>query len=61
MANIERSGANLKQQRRHEQEVVPAHQDDLDVRTALAKPFQVAGRVDSAKAAAENQDAFLRC
>ena len=42
-----------------EQEVVPAHQDDLDVRPPLAEPFQVAGGVDPPEAAAEDHDASL--
>ena len=52
---------DLEQQGRHEQEVVPAHQDDLHVRPPPAESFQVAGGGDSAEAAAEDQDAFLRC
>ena len=44
----------------HEEEVVPAHQDDLDVRPALAELLQVAGRVDPAEAAAEDDDPGLR-
>ena len=36
------------------EEIVPAHQNDLDIRST-AKPLQVAGRVDSAKAAAKDQ------
>ena len=61
MAHVKGSGKDLKQQRRHEQEVVPAHQNDLDIRTAFEEPFQAAGREDSAKAAAEDHNAFLRC
>ena len=53
---IERPGADLEQERRHQQEVVPAHEDDLDVRPAFAKPLQAAGRGHSSKAAAEDHD-----
>ena len=35
MAHVKGSGEDLKQQRRHEQEVVPAHQNDLDVRVGV--------------------------
>ena len=61
MAHVEGSRKNLKEKRRHEQEVVPAHQNDFDIRAAFEKPLQAAGRVDSAKAAAEDQNAFLLC
>ncbi len=60
VAQFKGSGKDLKQQWRHEQEVVPAHQNDLDVRVVFEEPFQVAGRVDSAKAAAEDHNAFHR-
>ena len=55
-----RSGCQRKpeQEQCHQQEVVAAHRDDFDIRSALAKPFQVAGRVDAAKAAAEYHDSF---
>ena len=47
--------------RRHQQEVVPAHQDNLDARVwRLAKPLQMAGGVNAAEAAAENHDPRLR-
>jgi hypothetical protein len=61
MTHVERPGKRLEQQRRHDQEVVPAHQDDLDIRAAPEEPFQVAGRVEAPKAAAEDHNAFLRC
>jgi hypothetical protein len=60
MTHVKGSGTNLKQQWRHEQEVVPAHQNDLYIRAAIEKPFQVTGRVDSSKATAKDQNAFLR-
>src|SRR5262249_35126005 len=60
MAEVEGPGENLKQQRRHDEEVVPADQDDLDVRPAPAKLFQVTGGVDAAEAAPEDDDAGLR-
>ncbi len=37
MADVKRPGKNLKQQWRHEQEVVPADENDFDIRAALAK------------------------
>ena len=55
VAQVKGSGTDLEQQRRHDEEVVPAHQDDLDIRQAPAKPFQVTGGVDAAEAAAEDQ------
>ncbi len=61
MAHVKGAGKNLKQQWRHEQKVVPAHQNDLDIRAALEEPFQVASRVDSPKAAAKDQNALFRC
>src|SRR5262249_50977109 len=57
VAQVERSRADLEQQRRHDQEVVPTDQDDLDVRAAPEQPFQMAGRVDAAEAAAQYDDA----
>src|SRR5262249_56923199 len=60
MAEVEGPGESLKQQRRHDEEVVPAHQDDLDFRPAPAKLFQVTGGVDAAEAAADDDDAGLR-
>src|SRR5262249_29468430 len=61
MPHVKSARKNLKQQRRHEQEVVPVHQNDLDIRAVLEKLFQEAGRVDSTKSAAEDQNAFFRC
>jgi hypothetical protein len=61
VADVEGPGENLEQQRRHEQEIVPAHQNDLNIRSASEEPFQAAGGVDSAKPAAEDQNAFHRC
>src|SRR5262249_6191241 len=46
--------------RRHQEEIVPAHEDDLDVLPAPAKPLQVSGRGDPAEAAAEDHDPGLR-
>jgi hypothetical protein len=60
VAHVQGAGTDLEEQRGHQEEVVPAHQNDLDIRAALAKPFQAASGVDATKAAAENQDAFLR-
>ena len=57
---IEGARAHLEQQRRHQEEVVPAHQDDLDIRPPLAELFQLAGGVDPAEAPAEDHDASLR-
>jgi hypothetical protein len=59
MAQVEGAGTDLEQQRRHDEEIVPAHQDDLDVRPAAAKVFQVTGGVNPAEAAAEDDDAGL--
>jgi hypothetical protein len=42
LADVEGRGADLEQQRCHDEEVVPAHQDDLDVRPVAAKSFQMA-------------------
>src|SRR5207249_3991662 len=50
---------DLEQQRGHQEEVVPAHEDDLDVPPALAKPLQVAGRGHSTEAAAKDHDSGL--
>ena len=60
MNRIKRPGKHLEQQRRHEEEVVPAHENDLDVRPALEKLLQAAGRVDPAEAAAQDHDPSLR-
>ena len=45
MAQVQGPREDLEQQGRHEQEVVPAHQDDLDVRPPPESRLQVAGRV----------------
>src|SRR5262249_42093885 len=60
MVHVESPGKRLEQQRCYDQEIVPAHQDDLDIRAALEEPFQMAGRGDAPKAAAQDQNAFLR-
>ena len=60
-AQVQGPREDLEQQGRHEHEVVPAHQDDLDVRPPPEEPFQVAGGGDAPEAAAEDHDAFLRC
>ena len=60
MSQVEGSGADLEQQRRHEEEVVPAHQNDFDIRAAPAKLLQVTGGVDPTEAAAEDHDPNLR-
>jgi hypothetical protein len=57
---LERAREGFEEQRRHEEEIVAADQDDLGRRTAAASghlALQVAGRPDAAEAAAENQDA----
>jgi len=59
-SQVEGSRADLEQQRRHDEEVVPAHQTDLDIRTALAKLLQVAGGEDPTEAATEDQDPSFR-
>ncbi len=53
VSQVEGSRADLEQQRRHDQEVVPAHQSDLDIGTALAKFLQVAGGVHATEAATQ--------
>src|SRR5262249_2367330 len=60
MPQVQRSRTNLEEQRRHDEEIVAAHQDDFDVHAASAKPLQVAGSVISSEAAAEYQDPSLR-
>src|SRR5262245_47270636 len=60
MAGVERPGTDLEQQRRHQKEIVAADEKDLDIRASFTKPFQMPGRVDSAKAAAQDHDPFLR-
>src|SRR5207244_11906479 len=59
MAGIERPGADLEQQRGHQDEIVPAHEDDLDIPPALAKPLQAAGRGHTPEAAAKDHDPGL--
>ena len=49
MRQVQRAGEHLEQQRRHEEEVVPAHENDLDVGAAFTKRFEMAGRVDAAE------------
>jgi hypothetical protein len=56
VAQVQGSGADLEQQRRHEKEIVPAHQYNLDFRSAPAEFFQVSGRVQAAKAATEDDN-----
>ena len=56
---VQNARKDLEQQRRHEHEVVPAHQNDFNVRPPTKESFQVAGSGDTAKTAAENQDAFF--
>ncbi len=60
VSQVQGPRANLEQQRRHDEEVVATHQDDLDIGAALAKPLQVAGGVDPTEATAEYQDPSLR-
>src|SRR5262245_47921220 len=57
MPQVKGPGTHFKQQRRHEEEVVLAH-DDLDIRfrPTLENFFQVASGVDPAEAATKNQD-----
>jgi hypothetical protein len=59
MPQIEGAGAHLEEQRRDEEEVVAAHQDELDIRPPPAELFQVAGGVDPREATAEDDDACL--
>ena len=56
---VERPGANLKQQGSQDDEVVPADEDDLDVRPVAAQPLQVTGGRNPAEAAAEDDDPGL--
>src|SRR5208283_2294620 len=57
---VKSSGANLKQQRRHDEKVVAAHQSDFDIRTAPAKLLQVSCGGDTTEAATEDQDPSFR-
>src|SRR5271166_218569 len=57
---VKSSGANLKQQRRHDEKVVAAHQSDFDIRAAPAKLLQVSRGVDPTEAATEDQDPSFR-
>src|SRR5262249_40524408 len=50
MAKVKSSRTRLKQQRRHEKEVIAAHQPNLDLRPALAESFQVARGVNPTEA-----------
>ena len=59
MAKIERAGAHLEEQWRHQHEVVATHEHDFDVAAALAKPLEVPGRGHAAKSAAEDYDGRL--
>jgi hypothetical protein len=56
MTRVQRPGKRLEQQRRHDQEVVPAIENDLDVRPAPQELLQATRRVDAAKAAAQDDD-----
>ncbi len=56
MPQVQRSGADLEHQWRHEEVVVPTDQHDLRL-VPGNEPFQVAGRMDAGKSAAENDDA----
>src|SRR5262249_9914382 len=56
MAEVKCSGTDLEEQRRHHEEIVPAHNDEVDIRALPAEFFEVAGRVDSTEAAAEDYD-----
>src|SRR5262245_37576832 len=56
IAYVERSRANLEQQRSHDQKIVTAHQDDFDVRVCFAKSLQVPRGIDAAEPAAQYYD-----
>src|SRR5262245_39228890 len=56
MAEVECSGTDLEEQRRHYEKIVPAHENDLDILPAFAKPLQMTGRANSTEAAAEDHD-----
>jgi hypothetical protein len=60
MEGVECSGADLEKQRRHQEEIVPAHENDLDVLPAFAKVLEITGRGNSSEAAAEDHDPGLR-
>src|SRR5881227_4361521 len=59
MVGVERPGADLEQQRGHQDEIVPADEDDLDIPPALAKSLQAAGRGYSPEATAKDHDPGL--
>src|ERR1700754_3490407 len=59
VTGIERPGADLKQQWRQDDEVVPADEDDLDVRPTATQPLQVTGGRHAAEAAAKDDDPGL--
>src|SRR5262249_46765177 len=59
MAEVECAGTDLEEQRRHHEKIVPAHENDLDILPAFAKPLQMTGRVNSSEAAAQDHDSGL--
>ena len=56
---VESARKDLKQQRSHEHKVVPANQNDFNIRLSTKEPLQVPGSGNAAETAAENQDAFF--
>src|SRR5215472_15026264 len=59
MTEVECSGTDLEEQRRHHEEIVPAHENDLDILPVFAKPLEVTGRENSTEAAAEDHNLGL--
>jgi hypothetical protein len=57
MAQLQRAGAGLEQERGEDEGMVAAHQGDLDVRAPLAEPLEMPRRRHAAEPAAEYQDA----
>src|SRR5262249_2876099 len=55
-----RPGTDLEEQRGHQDKIIPAHEDDLDIPPAFAKPLQATGRGNAAEAAAEDHDPGFR-
>jgi hypothetical protein len=56
LTEVKGAGTNFKQQRRHEQEIVATDEDDFDIRPPPAQSLQIASRIDSTEAAAEDHD-----
>ena len=59
MPQLQAAGAGLEQERREHEEVLAAHERDLDIRAPPQHPLEVSHGGDAAESAAEYDDAHV--